>query len=428
MDPRDAIQDDLLERARQLARNGVREVLIQLPTGGGKGVMITKATTRCVAACKRALVIVPLIVLAEDMHRRHLQAGIRAGLVQADNNTDPDAWIQIATMQTLAQMSPRPAADLVIVDEARHAASDKLRALLAEYQGANMLGFDATPERQDGKPLGDIFRAIVQGPSVKELQRLGALVPCEVLALADKTRQLAADPIEAYLRHTPNTRAIVFASDVAHASEIEQRATAEGLTAAVIVGTTSRRERERLLNLDPQIIVGVGVMREGWDRPQVETVVLARAFDHVSGWLQCIGRGLRIHPGKTRCTVLDLAGSVHLLGLPDEDRTWHLEGAAARRTENALVIRRCLECGCVYREAAVCPRCGATASRARKVKRVLSAAERMSRIEAVEDPVERDKKRFAALVKQAFSWAPPGRATHIARAQFVKKYGRAAPL
>lgn len=418
-DPRSHWQSAAIETARESVRAGVRSILIQSPTGAGKGFVIVRVSASAIERGRRVLVIVPLIVLAEDMTARFLAAGIRAGIMQADSDVDADAPVQVATIATLNRRA-LPDVDVVIVDEARHAASADLRAILERYSSATLVGFDATPERADGKPLGDVFERLIHGPQVRELIACGALVPVDVYALDSATDKLADDPVAAYEQRTPNGRAIVFCEDVAAAQRVYETAWTRGHSAALIVGGTSRKRRRELLDADPRIIVGVGVMREGWDRPQVDTVILARGFDHVSGWIQCIGRGLRSHPGKERCTVLDLRGSVHTLGLPDEDRVWALSHGVVRA--KPATIHRCLECGAVYRESPPCPRCGATTGRAKKVRAKLSAAEKMAKIEAA--PAEdRDRLRFEALKRQAFAWAPRARVEFVARAQFKKRYG-----
>jgi superfamily II DNA or RNA helicase len=418
-DPRDAWQTAAYERTRELVREGVRSILIQSPTGAGKGQLIVRFCAGVVARNRRALVIVPLIVLADDMVLRLTAAGLRAGIMQADSETDANAPIQVATIHTLNRRA-LPDVDVVVVDEARHAASADLRAILAKYDKATLLGFDATPERADGKPLGDVFEQLIHGPQVRELIAIGALVPVDVYALDSSTDKLADDPIAAYEAKTPNGRAIVFCEDVAHAQRVYETAWTRGHHAALIVGGTSRKRRQEILASNPKIIVGVSVMREGWDYPPIDVVILGCACDHVSGFLQRIGRGLRSYPGKTRCTVLDLRGSVHTLGLPDEDRTWALTTGVVR--SKPASIHRCLECGAVFRESPPCPRCGVGITRATKVRAKLSAAEKLAKIEAA-PPSQRDKLRFEALRRQACMWAGVARAKHVAATQFKKKYG-----
>src|SRR5207237_1061352 len=144
-------------------------------------------------------------------------------------------------------------------------------------------------------------------------------------------------------------------------------------------------------------------------------------------YLQAIGRGLRpsTSTGKTRCTVLDLRGSVHLHGLPDEDRVWSLDGAACRRTERLDALRRCSECLAIFRPAATCPRCGAPTGHAPVLPRVLSRAERLENITALPQH-ERDRRYIGQLERVARErlHLSDGAARRWAHNRFVQRFGR----
>jgi superfamily II DNA or RNA helicase len=175
-------------------------------------------------------------------------------------------------------------------------------------------------------------------------------------------------------------------------------------------------------------LVGVGVLIEGFDLPAVDTVILARAFSVTGAFLQAIGRGLRTSVGtqKERCTVLDLRGSVHLHGLPDEDRVWSLHGAASRRTEPLAALRRCAECFAIFRPAASCPRCGAPTGNAPTLPRVLKRAERLENLSALPQH-ERDRRYLAQLLRVARERIrlPIAAAERWATKRFVARFGRA---
>ena len=49
----------------------------------------------------------------------------------------------------------------------------------------------------------------------------------------------------------------------------------------------------------------VNIFNEGVDIPEVDTVLFLRPTDSLTIFLQQLGRGLRLSPGKTELTVLD---------------------------------------------------------------------------------------------------------------------------
>ena len=50
------------------------------------------------------------------------------------------------------------------------------------------------------------------------------------------------------------------------------------------------------------------MLTEGVDVPSVDTILLLRPTESATVFLQQLGRGLRLHPGKDVCTVLDFIG------------------------------------------------------------------------------------------------------------------------
>jgi DNA repair protein RadD len=397
-------QSELIARCRAAFDGGARAVCAQLPTGGGKTAMAAEILRHEVAAGRHAIFLAHLDFLVGDTHARLRQAGVWAGFVQAGRASEPLAPVQVCSLQTLHVRGERPRADFVVLDECHRALGASVRAILAAYPAAQLLGCTATVQRGDGGSLGDVFEALVEGPSVRWLTERGYLVPCDVIAPAGFTeRGLAADPVDAYKVHTPGQRAIVFATSVAHAEDIAARFRAAGISVACITAESSREERravrERVTAGELRVLVGVSVFIEGFDLPAVEAVILARAFTVTGSFLQAIGRGLRPSPvtGKRRLTVVDLKGAVHLHGLPDEDRRWSLNGSAVRRSEALASLRRCSECLAIFRPAAHCPRCGAGVTVATAtLPRVLSRAERLERVSAL-GAYERDRRYLARL-------------------------------
>jgi superfamily II DNA or RNA helicase len=425
-------QSDLIMRTRAAFATGARSVVMQSPTGSGKTTMAAEIIRGALERKRRVAFFARLTVLIDDTHERLIASGIRAGIVQSNRKADPEALVQVASLDTLASRQAVPDANLCILDECHCAPSEDVKGVLGLHPiTTKLLGLTATPCRADDAPLVEVFEALVQGPSVKELITAGALVPVYIVSTKLKRgidgNALSAAPVDAYVTHTPNGRAIVFASSVKHADAISRDARARGIATLTITGKSSRDERRlarTMLATGPCIITSVDVFREGWDAPPCDTIILARGFSHVGSYLQAIGRGMRAATGKTHCTVLDLHESYLTCGFPDEDRVWSLGEVAVRRVDKSNVLHRCLECGAVFRVVGPCPRCGATAKRQRAMPRILSSAEKLERIEAIADPVERDRALLSALRRRAFVWAGSERAEFVARAQFKKKHGR----
>jgi superfamily II DNA or RNA helicase len=420
-------QTDLIEAVSCEYRAGHRHVVMQLGTGGGKTHTAAEIIARAVAKGRRVLFLAHLDALIDDTARRLAAAGVHTGIIQGAKPTDPTAPVQVCSFQSLHTRGERPPADLLIVDECHRVMGASVLGIVESYPNAHVLGLTATPQRGDGQSLGDVFTSMVCGPSVRALTEAGHLVPCDVVAPETyEDRGLTTTPLEAYRRWAPDTRAIIFCANVAHAEETR---IAFGAGAELIVGDTKpkirRGLRERLASGETRVLVGVGVFIEGFDWPGAETVILARQFGVTGSFLQAVGRGLRASTGKTTCTLIDLRGSVHLHGFPDEDRRWSLTGPACVRVERLPAVARCKACLALFRPQPRCPRCGAGAESLARVPRDLNRADRLEMLSGMSQ-MERDRRYLTALERVARERVrlDGDRAVRWALARFKKRFNR----
>lgn len=369
-------QERAVDAVRQAYIAGARRILLVMPTAAGKTVTACAIVASAIARRgRRVLWLTHRIELIKQASAQLAALGVPHGIILAGHERRPDLPMQVASVQTLTADGEAPEGiDIVVIDEAHHATSATQRAIVRAYPHLELLlGLTATPERGDCSPLGDVFEVIVRGPTVLELVTQNArepavgLVPCDVIAPAKAQRDLAQDPVEAYLTRTPGTRAIVFGASVADAHDLARRYVSAGVPAVCVEGTTRddvRADALRQLAAGTiRVVTNVFCLTEGTDVREVETVIIARGCTAWAAWMQMIGRGRRtsVATGKQRCTVLDLRGHVHVHGLPDDGRAFSLEGRASAPLGRPEAIRQCKACGAVYRPAMslrACPRCG----------------------------------------------------------------------
>ncbi len=104
---------------------------------------------------------------------------------------------------------------------------------------------------------------------------------------------------------------LIFAINVAHvhglARSFEKIA---GISPKIITGKTDSYERAQILSDFSAghipMIINCAVLTEGTDLPRTDCVLLARPTCNSSLYIQMIGRGLRTHPEKEECLVLDV--------------------------------------------------------------------------------------------------------------------------
>ena len=219
--------------------------------------------------------------------------------------------------------------DLIIIDEAHHAAAKSYKKILEYFNPRLILGFTATPNRGDKVRLDDVFQKIIFQKDLKwaiknkyltdiycmrvnigydiskVAKRMGDFAPSELEETLD-TDVLNKAIAEAYNKYAKG-QTLIFATSVKHCEDI-----AKEIPRAVAV-TAETRNREELIkrftNREIPVLVNCMIFTEGTDMPLVETVMIARPTSNSSLYTQMVGRGLRLYPGKEKLVLIDLVGT-----------------------------------------------------------------------------------------------------------------------
>ncbi len=365
-------QVQALDEVRGHMRAGRRRVCLIAPCGAGKTVMFSEVIRSAVARGNRCIVIAHRKELVDQAVQKLADTGVEAGVVMgSDSRRDDYLPVQVCSVQTLARRLDRlPPADLIIYDEVHHCLSNTSRDVLAAYPGAFLLGATATPWRTDKLGLGDLFDASVVAATMRELIKLGALVPFEPfaydapdlhdvgmvagefnqrdLALACNTGVLVANVVREYQQHASGRPALVFPVDIAHSKALVQQFVTAGYRAEHLDCDTPKEERERMIaglkSGAVTLLSSVGVLTEGFDAPAAEVCILARPTKSLTLFIQMVGRVLRTAPGKARALIHDHAGNLLRHGLPDDERDYSLKPTPQRVRD----LHTCPMCRAVY--------------------------------------------------------------------------------
>ena len=382
---------------------GNRNVLLLLPTGGGKTVtfcsianeMAMQPTgprfpTAIMVHRKELIQQISLTLAEEGLHHniiapRSTIIGIQSAQRQLYGTQfyDYNAPITVFSVDTLNKRvdSHRNWAEKIrlwICDEAAHLLRDnKWGKAVACFPNAIGLGVTATPQRLDRRGLGrhadGVFDTMVQGPSVKWLIQQGFLSKYKVvippsdyakylkkasdgsdysrqaLAEAAQKSHIVGDIVENYIKFAFGKQAIVFAPDIGTAGKIEKNFNDSGIPAKTLTGETPDAERLKGImdfrNKVTRVLINVDLFDEGLDVPGIEVVIMGRATESLGKFLQMCGRGLRVMPGKDHCLIIDHVGNIMGRdgvghGLPDAEREWTLDRIVKRR-DRVNLLRIC---------------------------------------------------------------------------------------
>ena len=100
----------------------------------------------------------------------------------------PWAPLQVSMVQSAARRERMGKPDLVVIDEAHHARAKTWETVLSRWPNAKRIGLTATPERLDGKGLGNHFSEMVIGPTIPWLVADGSLAPSRTLRIPGNLR------------------------------------------------------------------------------------------------------------------------------------------------------------------------------------------------------------------------------------------------
>ena len=362
----------------------------QAATGSGKTVIAGEVARLGAERGNPSLLLV---------HRRELVAqavdtlsefcpGLSVGVVAAGWPATPWADLYVGMVQSIHRRKQLPMLSdpvIVIVDEAHHARAKTWERVLARWPRAFRVGLTATPERLDGKGLGEHFAAMVAGPSIRQLVADGWLAPTRALTLppnvtftrrradldAQVSAKIVADAADAYHRYAAGRRALFFGINRAHSKRVAGSLRERGWRARHVDATTPSPERDRIMTQfregDLDVVCNVDLVSEGFDAPACEVVMMGRPTKSVTMFLQQAGRAMRPSPGKT-ALVLDLAGNVAELGLPDERREWSLaDGEISDRRTGRAKPRPCSSCRTAF-YGSTCPHCGLVRAAKQRVR------------------------------------------------------------
>ena len=350
--------------------------------------MFSFITASAAAKGNRTLILVHRAELLEQCHRALDSMDVPHGLIAAGLTPERHQLTQVASVQTLIRRFDRVVPpDLIVIDEAHHATAGAWASVVAQYPEARVLGVTATPQRLDGKGLGQVFDDLIRGPEVADLidqnflarpiyyapktvsmdgvrTTAGDFNRADIAERMDRPT-ITGDAVTHYRKYCDGQPCIVFCTGIKHAEHVAAAFNAEGYRFQVIDGTLSKEERARrvldLSNGTLQGLVSVDIVSEGFDLPCVSTAILLRPTASLSLHLQQIGRVLRPSPGKQRAVILDHVGNCRRHGLAEEVREWSLDGIKRRAKrgpqDDVADTRQCPECFAVHTPSPTCPQC-----------------------------------------------------------------------
>jgi superfamily II DNA or RNA helicase len=361
-------QSSAVDRMMAEFLDGARSALVVLATGLGK-TFVTAEFQRRFAGLRpgsRTLVLADRNELVYQLERSFwplLPSTASTGVWNGHERPDPDLLEELdvvfacvdSVSNAISSGRTLPDFRLVVVDECHHLGTIAYNSVLGELAagdgGAFLVGMTATPWRPDGQPLDEWFDRPVADVDMIRGLRDGYLANVDYRMYTDNIdwSRLTTDSAASTTPLTPRginrtlfieewddavverlseawleqrqPRAIVFCGTIDHAERMAARINALGFTSAEMIASKrsdgsamSPVDRNRILwdFSDGRIgvLCAVDVLNEGVDVPDVNIVVFQRVTHSRRIFVQQLGRGLRLAPGKDRVIVLDFVSDI----------------------------------------------------------------------------------------------------------------------
>ncbi|KAF7592219.1 hypothetical protein BBP40_000490 [Aspergillus hancockii] len=349
-------QEECIKSVLNHLDQGHKRLGVSLATGAGKTVIFTQLIGRIPPQNEtddKTLILVHRRELVEQA-ARHCRLAYPDRAVEIEmgsSKASPSADIVVASVRSLtngdriAKFDPKRF-KLVLVDEAHHIVAPSYREVL-DYFGLKetsrdspvLVGVSATLSRADGLKIGAAIDHIVYHKDYMDMideewlaNAVFTTVQSEVnlsrvkkdkfgdfavgsLSQAVNTDRTNDITVRAWLANAQERKStLVFCVDIEHTKQLTETFRAVGVDARYLTGKTPKDVRDdqlrRFRDQQYPVLLNCGLFTEGTDIPNIDCVLLARPTRSRNLLIQMIGRGLRLHPGKKDCHIIDMVATL----------------------------------------------------------------------------------------------------------------------
>jgi DNA repair protein RadD len=393
-------------------QNSTGNPLVVIPTAGGKSLVMAAFVAGVLKAWpeQRILIVTHVRELIAQNHAEMigLWPEAPAGIYSAGlGKREAQARILFAGIQSIHRRAQEVGhTDLVLIDEAHLIPGNSstmyrrfLDGLARINPALKVIGLTATPFRLDSGMLHDgknaLFTDIAYEAPVRDLIDAGYLSPLvskqpatrldvskvgtragdfiqRDLAAAVDQEAVTRSAVTEIIEHGRERKSwLTFCSGVDHARHVAEEFSRQGITCPTIFGDTPKEERDAIIAAfkrgEIRALASMGVLTTGFNAPAVDLIALLRPTKSAGLYVQMVGRGTRLAPGKENCLVLDFAGNVRRHGPIDLVRPRRPGEAGGGEAPTkvcpmcesiiALSATECPDCGHVFpaREVKIAP-------------------------------------------------------------------------
>ncbi len=347
---------DKLQAERQfLGRN---KNLVVAATGTGKTVIAAfdyksfceknpSGKNRLIFLAHREEILVQAIDTFKAVLKDYNFGSLYVGKNKPDSMDHLFISIQTFNSQKFYEKTPEDFYDFIVLDETHHAPAESYQPLFSHYKPKVFLGLTATPERSDGISVERYFdnhiSAEIRLPEAIEMKllspfqyfgitdsvdlkniiwkrggyddnELDRLYVSDVRSAGQRASLIVAS-VRKYIADMEHTKGLGFCVSIEHAKFMAESFNRAGISSRYLTSFSPddlrKNAKEMLRTGEIKFIFVVDIYNEGVDIPEVNTVLFLRPTKSLTVFIQQLGRGLRLSPGKDCLTVLDFIGQAN---------------------------------------------------------------------------------------------------------------------
>ena len=344
-------QQDALDASIKFIKEGKKQFgLVVAPTGAGKSLIVANIAK---AVDEPILCIQPSKELLQQNYEKYTSYGLEASMYSASVGTKEISDVTFATPKSVHNdINLFRHFRYICVDEAHLGSKKKsvLDKIITSIKPKKVIGLTATPIylrntlqgsmlKMMNRTRDSLFKSIIHITQIKELTEQdywskllyeNEYVDTSMLHIKEGSSEFTKDSIQnmykanntgsnilrqiSKLRKEGRKSILVFVPSVEEAKLLSESVG----KAAFVSGETPKKERERIVegfkDRSIKVVFNVNVLSTGFDHPELDAIITARATASMAVYYQQIGRGCRIAEGKKDCKIVDLAGNAFRFG------------------------------------------------------------------------------------------------------------------
>ena len=375
---------------------GENNPCLVLPTGSGKSVVIAKICEDVLRWNGRIIVVSHVKELLEQLEKTLIAIGIdenEIGVYSAGlKRRQTDRQITIGGIQSIHKKTDEflqhGKLNVIVVDESHRINpgledsmySNFIKAMRVSNPGLKIAGLTATPYRLDDGLIygeGKLFESVCYEAETEDLQKEGYLSPLvgkksrqEIdldklpkargdfnstdmgLRFLDKVEKCVREII---LQTVDRKKVLIFCCNVDHAEKTKAVFERYGKQCGLVSSLHANRDEEisAFKNGEIKFLVNINVLTTGFDDPDIDCIALLRSTMSTSLYVQILGRGLRIHPEKDNCMILDFGDNIKRHGVLSD-----LNIKKDKEERKKIAAKKCPKCESMCSIAVkICPIC-----------------------------------------------------------------------